>query len=207
FVLRPKLPLPSFFHLLDPFASCPPSFDHAKAVPGTEALNFLAGQLVRLFSERLRAGLHRTYAEREAHGAVLQGRIDLAEQLRDPAVHKTQLHSRFDDLTRDIPCNQLPRATAEHLLRSPFLQGDVRAALEHCLAAVPDVRSLPMHGGLIAAATPDRSSTDYQPIWELCQFLAENLSPTTEAGSVSCPSFLLNMDQVFERYVTAGIMQ
>jgi 5-methylcytosine-specific restriction enzyme subunit McrC len=42
---------------------------------------------------------------------------------------------------------------------------------------------------------------------DLCRLVAECLSPAENAGAVACPAFLLDMERVFERYVTAGVVR
>src|SRR6516165_6164471 len=47
-VIRPKIPLANLFHLLDPAGPPPVIDDRAETIPGTEALDFLAGRLAAL---------------------------------------------------------------------------------------------------------------------------------------------------------------
>ena len=46
-------------------------------------LDFLARRLATLVGERFAAGLHRSYAEREGEERFLQGRLDVAAQVRE----------------------------------------------------------------------------------------------------------------------------
>jgi 5-methylcytosine-specific restriction enzyme subunit McrC len=204
-VIRPKIPIADLFHLLDPTAPVPAIEDSAAAAPGTEGLNFLAGRLARLLAERVAAGLHRAYAERAEQGRFLQGRLDLPEQLRDPHGHKDQLHCRYQDFTADVPCNQVPKATAELVLRLPFLADPVRAALGRSLQAFSGIRSVPLGPEAFVAAEPDRTTETYRPLLDLCRLLSESLAPGEASGTAVCPAFLLDMEHVFERYVTQGV--
>jgi len=206
-VLRPKIPIRNVFYLLEPLADVPVAADATAAVPGTEALDFLAARLVRLLEERAAAGLHRAYAERAEQGPFLQGRLDLPAHLRDPHGRKDQLHSRFEDLSVDVPCNQVPRATAELLLRSALLGDALRDALRRCLRDFAAVRGVALTPDLFAAATADRLAAAYRPLLDLCRLLADSLSPGETAGAIPCPAFLLDMERVFERYVTRGLVQ
>jgi 5-methylcytosine-specific restriction enzyme subunit McrC len=206
-VIRPKVSVRSLFHLLDPTGPLPAFADHATVTPGTEALHLLARRLAQLLAERAAAGLHRGYAERSGHGAFLQGRLDLPAQLREPPGRKDQIHSRFEEFSVDVPCNQVPRATAELLLQSPLIGDEVRGALRRALLDLDGVRSVPLAPEVFAAAAPDRLTEAYRPLLDLCRLLAECLSPAEEAGAVACPAFLLDMERVFERYVTAGVVR
>lgn len=205
-VIRPKVPVPDLFHLLDPTDPLPTVEDATAVAPGTEALNFLAGRLAHLLAERVAAGLHRAYAERAEQGPFLQGRLDVAAQLRDPNGRRDQLHCRYEEFTADVPCNQLPRATAELVLRSPLVADGVRSALRRSLQDLAGVTSVPLGPESFEAAGPDRLTEAYRPLLELCRLLADGLAPQEAAGAVACPAFLLDMERVFERYVTAGVV-
>lgn len=205
-VIRPKLPLPNLFCLLDPAAPPPVTEDKATAVPGAEALNFLAGRLAQLLSERAAAGLHRAYAERGAEGPFLQGRLDVPAQFRSPPGRKDLLHSRYEEFTADVPCNQVPRATAELVLRSPLLAEEVRAAVVRAAEPFAGVGPVALGPDAFDAAAPDRLTEPYRPLLDLCRLLADSLSPTTHAGALACPAFLLDMERVFEAYVSRGIL-
>src|SRR5260370_20370897 len=86
-VIRPKVPLHNLFHLLDPDAALPADRDAVAAAPGDEIVAFLAGQFMHRLRERVAAGLQRGYAERDHHGPLLQGRLDVPAQMRDAGIH------------------------------------------------------------------------------------------------------------------------
>jgi 5-methylcytosine-specific restriction enzyme subunit McrC len=204
-VIRPKIPIDNLFHLLDPTAPAPVSDDQAATKIGSAALDFLALQLARLLAERAGAGLHRAYTERASIAAFVQGRLDLPEQLRGVGGRKDRIHCRYDDFTTDIPCNQVPKATAKLVLASRLLGDAARAALHRSLGAYGNVGPIVLTQAAFSAAEPDRLTESYRRLVDVCRLLAEGLSPAEAAGSASCPAFLLNMERVFERYVTRGV--
>jgi 5-methylcytosine-specific restriction enzyme subunit McrC len=204
-VIRPKIPLGSLCHLLDPTAPPPAAEDEAAAAPGTELLDLLAGRLAALMAERAAAGLHRAYVEHAAHGPFLHGRLDVAAQLRDPAAGKDKVHSRYEDFTADVACNQLPRATAELVLRSPLLGEPARQALAGALRPFAAVRPVPPGPDGFADLGEGRFPDPYRPLLDLCRLLADSLGPTADPGRTACPAFLLDMERVFEGYCTRGL--
>jgi 5-methylcytosine-specific restriction enzyme subunit McrC len=204
-VIRPKISLNNLFYLLDPTDPVLVAADAVAAVPGAETLDFLAGRLARLLTERAAAGLHRAYAERTQHGPFLQGRLDLPAQLRDPNGRKDRFHCQFEEFTADVPCNQVPRATAELVLRSPLLGEGVKPALQQALLPFAGISSVPLGPDLSQAASPDRLTEVYRPLLELCRLLADGLTAGKNAGPTPCPAFLLDMERVFERYVTRAV--
>jgi 5-methylcytosine-specific restriction enzyme subunit McrC len=206
-VIRPKIPLSNLFHLLDPTAPAHAADDRARAVAGAEALDFLAARLGRLLAERAAAGLHRGYVERAEQGAFLQGRLDVPAQLRGAGARKDALHCRYQEFTTDVPCNQVPKAVAELVLRSPLVAEPARAAVRQGLAGFDGVAAAPLAPDSFRRAAPDRLTAPYRPLLDVCRLLAEGLSPGEAAGTMACPAFLLNMERVFEEYVTRGVIE
>ena len=116
------------------------------------------------------------------------------------------MHYRFNDFSVDVPCNRAVRATGERLLLCPLLTEDLKAQLRRALLDYAAVRSVPLSPTLWKAAEPDRLTEAYLPLLALCRLLAESLDPGTAAGDVACPAFLLDMESVFESYVTAALL-
>jgi 5-methylcytosine-specific restriction enzyme subunit McrC len=206
-VIRPKIPLQNLFFLLDPDDPVVVGRDEAAPAPGAEIPDFLAGRLARLLAERAAAGLHRGYREQAEEGPFLHGRIDVPAQLRQGPGRKDRLHGLRDDFTVDVPCNQAPRATAERLLASSLLGGRVREALLLALRGFDEVQTALLTPALFAAAEADRMAAGYRPLLDLCRLLADALGPGDAAGPTPCPAFLLDMERVFERYVTRGVLE
>jgi 5-methylcytosine-specific restriction enzyme subunit McrC len=201
-VLRPKLPLHNLCHLLDPGLEPPVVTDQAAAEVGLDLLEFLAAQLTHHLAERAAAGLHRTYVEEETHGPALQGRLDVSAQLRAGPAGRDRFHCRREEFTADNPCNQVPKATAEWLLASPWLGEPARARLRTALAAFANVSPVSLTPEVLAAARSDPRAGDYRKLLVLCQLLAEGRQPAASGGEVAAPAFLIDMDRVFECYVT-----
>jgi 5-methylcytosine-specific restriction enzyme subunit McrC len=196
FVLRPKIPRANLHLLLDPDAPPDDSSDQSTPEPGSDALNFLAGRLADTLNCQVRAGLSRGYVERADHQAYLQGRLDLAAQLRDPAALRDRFHVVRDDFTTDRPIHRLPKAIAERILHSPHLSPTTRARLRAALNGYADVSAImPDRSALEAVADPDR------PLVDLCQMIVNGLQPGEASGSMSTPGFLIDLGWVFERYV------
>ncbi len=199
-VIRPKIPRTNVFHLLDP--DHPPQVvdNRTQVVIGTESLDFLAMRFAALLAERAAVGLQRGYVERVTSGSFLQGRLDTAAQLRAAPMSKTVLHSQFEEHSTDIPCNQVPRAVAELLLRSSLVAEGTRHAVREALTGYEQVQPAVLTADTFSQAV---AVTDaYRPLLDLACILAEGFAPGDAAGNTLAPSFLLDMDRVFETYLT-----
>src|SRR5262249_51393267 len=158
-----------------------------------------------LLEERAAAGLHRAYVERAVQGRTVQGRLDLPAQLRQPAVSKDTLHSRYEELSADLTCNQLPKATAELVLRSQLLSVSVRGALLYARRAFAEISSPPLDANSFAAVKLTRVTAVYRPLLQLCRLLVESFGPGVKGNAHEFPSFLIDMERVFEGYVTQTV--
>jgi 5-methylcytosine-specific restriction enzyme subunit McrC len=207
FVIRPKIPLTNVFAMLDPLAAVPSDSDRIAPERGTEALEFLAGQLATRMTERVAAGLHRAYREQSEQGTVLHGRLDLPAQMREAPGRKDLLHSQYDDFSVDVPCNRAVKATAEALLASPLLSLEGCAALRKALAGFEGVSSVPLSVRLWDEIEAGRLPAEYRPMLDLCRLLADSLTLNDAAGNTPAPSFLLDLERVFEMHVTRGIVE
>lgn len=207
FIIQPKIPLVNLFALLDPLADVPAGRDSIAPRTGTETLEFLAGQLARRMVERVAAGLYRAYREQSEQGTILHGRLDLPAQMRQAPGRKDQLHSQYDELSTDVPCNQAVKASAERLLSSPLLDPEVCAVLRQALIGFEGVSSVPLSPRLWEAVEAERSPVEYGPLLDLCRLLAESLALGDAIGSTPAPNFLLDLEIVFERHVTRGIIE
>jgi 5-methylcytosine-specific restriction enzyme subunit McrC len=208
-VIQPKIPLRSLYHLLDPSA-LPPAVTTVTPEAVSEAvLDFLALRLAALLGERLSAGLRRSYAEQERADKFLQGRLDVPTQLRQTATRPDQFHCRRDEFTCDVPCNQIPRAVLELLLHSPLLGAAARAAVGQALQGLEGVSYAELTPELFERARADPLATPYRPLLELCRLLADSfqLPPGVRPGGTVGPAFLLDLERVFERYVTRGVAE
>jgi 5-methylcytosine-specific restriction enzyme subunit McrC len=207
FVIRPKIPWANVFAMLDPLAAVPTESDCIAPKTGTEALDFLAGQLARRMAERVTAGLHRAYREQYERGTALHGRLDLPAQMREACGRKDLLHSQYDELGADIPCNRAVKATAEAVSASPLLGAEARAALRQALVGFEGVSSAPLSLRLWDSAETERLPVEYRPLLDLCRLLADSLTLNDAAGNTRAPSFHLDLERVFEMHVTRGIVR
>jgi 5-methylcytosine-specific restriction enzyme subunit McrC len=206
-VIRPKIPLKNLYYLLDPLTPAPLQTDAATATPGTDLFDFLAARLAEHLRRRVAVGLQRGYVEQLEQGPFLHGKLDVAAQLRNGPTRKEQLHCRFEDFTADLPCNQAPKATAEHLLGSALLSDAVRTELRQALQGFEAIHAIPLTADTFARLSRGPLPADYRSLLDLCQLLMEGSTTNQEAGPTPAPAFLLDMDRIFERYVTRGMVE
>jgi 5-methylcytosine-specific restriction enzyme subunit McrC len=203
-VISSKVPLRNLL-MLDPLDELPTDRDKVGPDNGREVIDLLAGQLALRMSDRAAAGLHRAYRETAAQGAYLVGRLDIAEQLRHASRGKEQIHSRRDDLSDDVLCNQIPRCVAVRLLASGLLGTATQDKVAGALTPFAHLEEVPLTSDVAAHLLRDRVPAEYGPLLDLCRLLIDSLSPSAIAGAVPAPAFLLPLERLFERYLTRAV--
>ncbi len=165
--------------------------------------------LTRLFVVTLRreilAGLAQEYVVREETLSVLRGRWDVQRQLKQAAHTQAAFDVIYDDLSADIPLNQVFRFTVEQL-RNLSRDAGNQALLADLAAWFSPVALVPQVTVEFLDSIPfNRLNERFLPAFHLARlFLSANIIQLT-AGSLPVSAFLLDMNVLFERFV-AGFL-
>ncbi len=183
------------YGLPTPFRDEPAAFADLDAV-----LEFLVVAFARMVEERIVAGLHRSYVEREDNLAAVRGRIVVAEDGRRNHVLRHRTWCRYAEFTWDIPENQVIRQVA-HLLAGWVREPRLRLRLwriDHSLGEVSPTH-VPVEA--IDRFVYDRQNRGYEPIHRLCRLFLRGSSLSEHAGETTFRTFLVDMNALFEAFV------
>jgi 5-methylcytosine-specific restriction enzyme subunit McrC len=201
--IRPKLSAANMALLID-MAEPPPDWSSHSAVDADRLIGLLACWFARLFAERADSGLPRDYVERRERSQHLRGRLDVGRQLAAGPGLKDRLHCRFEEFTIDTSANRLSRAVAQALLSRSDVSEPIKSAIRAALGAFDEVSTEPISPELCAAAQPrSGAAADDQRLVDVSRLVASGLG--FDVGRSAGPSFLLDLEEIWERYVTASI--
>ena len=162
----------------------------------------MAQVFVRQAERALERGLLQGYRTEESSQVVMRGRTPRNRPAPRRAGLAVPLEVRFDEYDVDIAENQIVRAAAERLLRIPSLERRLIRRLRHLLGRMADVRRLVPGQALPAVAT--RLNAHYQPAMTLAQMVLRSRSVDLLDAGVRATGFLVNMNTVFEEFVTGA---
>lgn len=194
--IRPKVPLRTLFDLLD-LDEDEPEFSDPDLHSPTGLTDFFAARLARLMSRATSQGLPQRYLEHDGASRHLRGRLDLAAQARHSTRPSVPFQCRFDELTVDHPENQFPKACAVGLLQVGGLSAEVGARLRAALPDFEQVSTLPPDHPSFSLLRAD-AERDHPELIRLCGWISSALSGTA-------PGFMLDLEQLFEQYLTRGL--
>ncbi|GEB52334.1 MULTISPECIES: McrC family protein [Streptomyces] len=212
--IAPKTPVRRLFFLLgfslDPARSWRDSREGTVEV-GTydDVVPALAHAVERHIDRALRQGLLHGYREVEETALVMRGRLRTAEQLRRHFGRTPPVEITYDAYTADTAENRILRAATERLLRLPDVPGPVRQRLLRLRARLADASPL-VRGQELPRWQPSRLNSRYQPAVRLAEAVLHGSSPEHRPAGptpLALDGFLLDMNQLFEDFVTVGLRE
>ena len=201
-LIRPKIGVENLLLLLDagmPEASWRPEvFGYSTR---QEVLPAFASFFARTVDQLTARGLIRSYRPEHDRLTALRGRVDFATQLRQPAV-PSPIACSFDDYTADVIENRCLLGAIDRLLRLAGIDPRTRMVLQHARARFDGVRAVLPTATQIEAIHYSRLNEHYRPAVRLARLIIDNLTIGDERGGSTASSFLLDMNVVFEQFVT-----
>jgi len=207
--IKPKIPLQNLFCMLE-YAYDLTSFKLLEGLYECESLQDFYERIAVILSERIllraRRGLYKTYQSERDDLSYIRGRIDVTSLLRKPV--KTNTPCSYEDHTADIIENQLIAWTVYQSLRSGICTSWSTPRLRKADRLLRNTVSLRPFTGLDCTGREyNRLNADYEILHKLCRFLLDNTGPTQETGDKSMVPFLVNMANLFERFVAKWLQQ
>ena len=163
--------------------------------------------LTRMFANELilqaQSGLSQSYATREEPLPMLRGRWDIQRQILQHGASEEKFDSIYDELTADVPLNQVFRSTVDTLLlfsqdaRNRSLLGSLRELLQ---AVKPLSEG---HPAMLEQIQFTRLNQRYQPAFQLARMFHAGSILQLSAGKIPAAAFVFDMNLLFERFTAA----
>ena len=177
-------------------------FENAPSLVEVLALAF-ATAARRAFASGL---LHGYRTEEEALHTV-RGRVRIAEQIRRRFGVPIPLEVRYDEFTDDIMANRLVKAAVARLGRMRVRSPHTRAGLRWVGARLEDITLVEFPANAVPEIVFDRLSQHYRDVVALSLLVLRHASFETGRGGNRAPGFLLDMNVVFQDFVTQTLRE
>jgi 5-methylcytosine-specific restriction enzyme subunit McrC len=177
----------------------------ASFAPFEELIDAVATYFADLVAELLARGLYRSYTEREENLSTVRGRIVFAEDVRLNVARRHKTVCRYSELTWDIPENQVLRQVAVLLSNWPFRRPEVRARLTSIAAELGELSPSTLRPEDVDRFNYHRQNEHYRRPHALCRLFLAGMSVGERAGDFAFQTFLLDMNKLFEMFVTQAL--
>ena len=207
--IRPKLGIPKLMFLacyaMDAFDLHEGEryhFEEAETLPDAMALSL--GVAARKAFER---GLLHGYRTVEDSLHTVRGRIRMNDQLRHRFSMPFPVEVRYDEFTEDIVANQLVKAAAWELGRTRLRAQKAREGLREVAARLGNVSLVEFRPHDVPEVGFDRLNERYREVVMLSRLVLDRRFFEFGRGTVAAPGFHMNMNVVFQRFVTRALRE
>lgn len=210
--IEPKLEL-NFFKMLA-FVLDIQNFEFPQGItsanPGSLLIDLIAKLFIDRYQEIEKMGILRRYTCQEENLGFVRGRILFQEQLRKNIAQDHLMYCSFDELSMDITENRALLFSAiilKNLVQTEDLKKSlVEASITLSAQGISLIGVQPYE---IENIVISRLNAYYEPILKLCKFIIQNtwIEDFWEEESVPITSFLMDMNTLFEDFVTKLLIE
>ena len=207
-LIEPKIPLPQLLSLMCyAMSEYGPrrelfEFERDRALADVLALS-LASAARRAFSRGL---LHGYRAEEEELHAV-RGRIRFAEQARRRFGLALPVALRYEEFTDDIQANRLVKAAGARLGAMRLRSRAAWGGLQWVAGVLENVSLIEFPPGSVPQVRFDRLNGHYREVVALSRLILRHTAFESRRGRVRASGFLVDMNDVFQEFVTRALME
>ena len=206
--IRPKLDVARVLFLAgyaeDVDVREPERFDFREAPTLVEALApALAAAARRAFA----GGLLHGYRVEEEALLTVRGRIRVEDQIRRRFGTAVPAEVRYDEFTDDVTANRLVKAAAERLGRMRLRSRRSRDGLRWIGARLENVSLVEYPPAAVPEVAFDRLNQHYREAVALARLVLRHSSFETGRGSLRAAGFLMDMNRVFQDFVTQALRE
>ena len=201
-IVRPKIKPQNLFLLLEvglpADAWLPEAIDYAET---DDLLPALISFFARTAETTLARGHYHSYCHEEEDLLALRGRLDFKRQFRRGGL-LVPMACSYDDFTADVAENRYLKAAMQRAIRVAGVPPIDRGRLMRLLVALEDVADAPVDASDIERITFTRLNDHYLPAMRLARLILANLTLQDQHGDTTASAFMLDMNNLFERFVT-----
>lgn len=172
---------------------------------GESFIDVVANVFDRELERLIRQGLQTDYVTNTEATSHVRGQLQMSKQLVNQEPLATSFQSRFDELTADIPLNQLLLYTVNELIER-VRDAAIQSRLEHRAAQLSHRITYPVTPPDPREITLTRETQAYRPLIKLVeQILNERYIDTFGNQTKLLQSVLVNTETLFEEVVYRAI--
>ena len=207
-LIQPKIGIPQLLSMvcyaMGAFRPQAGMFDYPEeyALP-----DILALALGKAAHQAFGRGVYRGYVTEEEALLTVRGRIMFAEQIRRRPGVPLPVEVRYDEYTEDIPENRLVKAAAHRLSRMRLRDRNARVGLGWIGAVLDNVGLVEYTPGKIPDVPFHRLNEHYRTVIGLARLALQHTAFESERGEVRASGFLMDMNVVFQEFVTVALRE
>jgi 5-methylcytosine-specific restriction enzyme subunit McrC len=201
--INPKVSIQNLFAMLN-YVFDLKSFYFLDGIAQSESLTDFCDRLVVSLTEKIinrrKKGLYATYFNEETQLTTIKGKINLKKTIQKP--YNIKLNCQYQNRTNDIEENQILLWTLNCLTRCKIFNNDRHSLIRKAYHGLQHSITLkPFKPQECINRQYNRLNQDYKIMHLICFFFLQHISPTHHQGEENTLPFLVNMAQLYEKFV------
>ena len=205
-VVRPKIPIDRVMFLVAYAIDSKNWRKYFDLSPNADVLESIVPAFVHHTHQAVRRGLLQGYRHEEDALHTVRGRIRFDDQLNRRFGVPLPLEVAFDEFTEDIEENRLLKTALYRLAHLPIRSQQSRRDV-HALRPVFNTVELGAYRRGAPEVQYTRLNSHYRSAVELARLIIDNSSLELLHGETTGSSFMLDMNLVFERFLTVALRE
>ena len=187
-------------------------FFNVKKIPAPQTIGKFEGDLLELFIgifidellDLFKRDINRNYNLYSENQSFIKGKIDFAETIKHNSFKKHLHFVRFDQFTENIIINRIFKTVIINLIKRTTVKEN-KMKLKQSLLWLEDVEVIHLHNEIWNSVNFSHLNNQYEPVFNMAKLFYYNSSPNLNKGDEMVFSFLVPINQLFERYVFEAI--
>lgn len=187
-------------------------FFSVKKIPSPLHIGKYKGDLLELFigifiDELLvlfNRDINRNYNLCLENQSFIKGKIDFEETVKYNSYKKHLHYVRYDQFTENIIINRIFKTVILNLINRTTVKEN-KMKLKKSLLWLEDVETVPLNNDIWRRVKFSHLNNQYEPVFNMAKLFYYNSSPNLNKGDEMVFSFLVPLNQLFERYVYEAI--
>lgn len=159
-------------------------------------ISFFIDELLNLFKR----DINRNYNHNLENQSFIKGKIDFPETVKKNSFRKHLHYVQYDQFTENILLNRIFKTVVCNLIKKARIREN-KMKLKQALLWLEDVESIKINNDLWGQVKFTRLNRTYEPAFNLAKLFYYNSGPNLNKGDDLTFSFLVPLNQLFERYV------
>ena len=207
--IRPKVEIDVLFYMLAKahgLAHFQPEVHGYRSV--ADLFEFVVNYFVTVVEDLAAQGILQDFVPVEEERRTVRGKVLLAETLRQRPVVRDRHWCRYVSFTPDVAENQILKLAVRGLFAFRYEQfPDLNGRLHRLIRLFVDVQPETEVDHLFSRLAYHRLNEHYRPALALARLLLAHLSPSGATGAIPFPAFLVDMNRLFEAYVSVVLQE
>ena len=170
----------------------------------THLVDLFAKVLINGTTYLFKKGLDRDYVDIEEDTRSLRGKIQISPSIKRNLFHQSMASCRFDELSYDVPHNQILKAAFRILLRVRELEKSLKEEVSVLYKRFPNVSDIALESRHFGMVRLNRNNYFYDFLLRVCRIIHESVLVDEKTGMASFMDFVRDdyrMAYVFEEFV------